>query len=71
MGLKAVREIDIGEFGRLDIRVGKVISVDRVPNSRKLLKLIIDIGEEKRRCVAGLAEHYSPEELLGKSEHKA
>ena len=62
-----MKEIDIGEFGRLDIRVGKVASVNRVPNSRKLLELIVDLGGERKRCVAGLAGSYEPEELLGKS----
>ena len=61
-----MKEVDIGEFGRLDIRVGKVVSAEKVPNSKKLLSLIIDIGE-KKRCVAGIADSYSPEELIGKN----
>ncbi len=58
--------ISIKEFGRLDIRVGKVASAQRVPGSEKLVKLEVELGRERRKLVAGIAEHYSPEELVGK-----
>jgi methionyl-tRNA synthetase len=54
------------EFSRLDLRVAKVIEAERVAGTNKLLKLKIDIGGEERTIVAGIAENYSCEELLGK-----
>jgi len=53
-------------FKKLDIRVAKVVSVEKVPKADKLYKIEIDIGTEKRTLVAGLAEHYKPEELVDK-----
>jgi methionyl-tRNA synthetase len=57
--------ITIEEFGRLDLRVATVIGAEAVPRAKKLLKLEIDMGE-KRTLVAGVAEKYSPEALIGK-----
>ncbi|MGQ9781832.1 MAG: methionine--tRNA ligase subunit beta [Nitrososphaeria archaeon] len=54
------------EFARLDIRTGKVVKAERVPNSKKLVHLEIDIGDDVKSCVAGLAEQYTPESLMGK-----
>jgi len=59
--------ISIDEFGKLDIRVGRILSAERIPKSKKLLKLEVDLGREKRGLVAGIAESYTPEELVGKS----
>jgi len=53
-------------FQKLDIRVALVEDVEKVPKADKLYKLIISLGDEKRTLVAGLAEHYKPEELKGK-----
>ncbi|MFH0787208.1 MAG: methionine--tRNA ligase [Pseudomonadota bacterium] len=53
------------EFQRLDLRVAKVLSAERVPKSKKLLKVEVDLGE-KRTLVAGIGEDYTPEELIGK-----
>ncbi len=58
--------VDIEDFKKLDIRVGKVLSAESVPKSEKLLKLQIDIGNETRQCVAGMAKFYRAEELIGK-----
>jgi methionyl-tRNA synthetase len=58
--------VSIDDFGKLDIRIGRVKSAQKVPNSKKLLKLEVEVGEELRTLVAGIAEHYSPEELVGK-----
>jgi len=55
------------EFCKLDIRTGKVISAEGVPKSNKLLKLKVDIGGETRQIVAGMAQFYTPEEMVGKS----
>jgi methionyl-tRNA synthetase len=58
-------QIGIEEFTRLDLRVGKVLSAERVPGSEKLLKLIVDIGTEQRQVVAGVSKKYPPESLIG------
>ena len=54
------------DFKKMDLRIAKIISAERIPSTRALLKLQIDLGSEKRQLVAGLAEYYSPEELVGK-----
>lgn len=58
--------VSIEDFKRIDLRVGKVIEAAKVEGSKKLIKLVIDLGAEKRQIVAGLAEYYKPEELMGK-----
>jgi len=58
--------LDFEDFAKLDIRIGKVVKSERVPTSKKLLYLEIDIGGNIRSCVGGLAEYYTPESLLGK-----
>lgn len=58
--------IDIDTFKKLDLRVGFVKSADRIPGSKKLLKLMINLGNEDRQVVAGLAEWYKPEDLVNK-----
>ncbi|SNZ11481.1 methionine--tRNA ligase subunit beta [Hydrogenobacter hydrogenophilus] len=59
--------IGIEDFLKLDIRLAKVLSAERVEGSEKLLKLRVSLGEEERTLVAGIAKHYTPEELIGKS----
>ncbi len=59
-------QIGIEDIARLDLRVGKVLSAERVPGSEKLLRLIVDIGTEQRQVVAGMAKKYSPETLIHK-----
>jgi methionyl-tRNA synthetase len=59
--------LDIEEFRRLDLRVAHVKSAGMVPGAKKLMKLMIDIGGEERQIVAGIAEHYEPEDLTGKN----
>ena len=54
------------EFQKLDLRVAKILAAENVKKSDKLLKLRVDIGEE-RTLVAGIAQHYKPEELVGKT----
>ncbi len=58
--------IGLEDFIKLDIRVARVISAERVEGSEKLLKLRISLGDQERTIMAGIAKHYSPEELLGK-----
>lgn len=60
-------EIEIGDFARVDMRVGLVEKAARVPKSKKLLELQVDIGEaEPRTILAGIAEAYSPEEMVNR-----
>ena len=58
--------INFEEFEKIDLRVGKVIEAERVDGSDKLLKLQIDLGEEKRQILAGIGKTYTPEELINK-----
>jgi methionyl-tRNA synthetase len=57
--------ISIDDFAKVDMRVGEVKAAERVPGAAKLLKLMVDIGTEVRQLVAGLAEYYQPENLVG------
>ncbi|HWE26673.1 MAG TPA: methionine--tRNA ligase, partial [Polyangia bacterium] len=58
--------ISFDEFGKVDLRVAKIVSAEPVPKAKKLLKLVVDLGEEQRQVVAGIAEAYAPEALVGK-----
>ncbi|MBI2055712.1 MAG: methionine--tRNA ligase subunit beta [Candidatus Sungbacteria bacterium] len=54
------------EFKKLDLRVGKVLSAERIGNSEKLLKLRVDLGSEERQIIAGIGKKYEPETLIGR-----
>ncbi len=54
------------EFKKMDLRVAKILKAERVPGTTKLLKMEADIGGEKRQMVAGVADTYTPEDLVGK-----
>lgn len=59
--------IDIADFTKVQLRVGEVLTADRIPKADKLLLLSVDVGEDKPRTIlAGIAEHYTPEEMVGK-----
>jgi methionyl-tRNA synthetase len=58
--------IGIEDFARVEMRVGKIIAAERVPKSKKLLKLMVDLGNEQRQVVAGIGEAYEPEGLPGR-----
>jgi len=58
-------KISLEDFAKLDMRTGEVVSAERVPGAQKLLKLMVDIGTEVRQVVAGIAEYYQPEQLIG------
>ena len=58
--------ISYEDFKKLDIRIGKILSAEKIENSDKLLKLEVDFGEEKRQIVSGIAQHFTPESLIGK-----
>ncbi|MBS3073627.1 methionine--tRNA ligase, partial [Candidatus Pacearchaeota archaeon] len=66
VGIAPLSEIKYDDFAKLDIRVAKILDVKPHPNADKLLVLDIDLGFEKRTLVAGLKEHYKPEQLKGK-----
>jgi len=66
MGQKTEPEISFEEFSKIDLRVAEVKGAERVKGANKLLKLRIDLGSEQREIVAGIAEQYSPEEMIGK-----
>jgi methionine--tRNA ligase beta chain len=57
-------EVPYEDFEKLELKIGKIIKVEDIPGSNKLLKLIVDFGEEKRIAVAGIKQHYKPEDLL-------
>jgi methionyl-tRNA synthetase len=57
--------ISIEDFAKVDMRTGEIKAAERVPGANKLLKLQVDIGSEVRQVVAGIAEHYEPEKLIG------
>lgn len=59
-------DINYEDFEKLDLRVGKILEAEKVPKADKLLKLIVDLGFEKRTILSGIAEYYQPEELVGK-----
>lgn len=62
----AKESINIDQFGMMDIRTGTVVEAEKVAKTQKLLKLKIDTGIDVRTVVSGIAEHYTPEEMVGK-----
>src|SRR3990170_4392848 len=58
--------VSFEEFQKMDLRIGKITKAEPVPQSRNLIKMIIDIGGESRQAMAGIAQHYSPKDLEGK-----
>lgn len=63
---KKMENISFEEFQKIDLRIAKILSTDKVEGSEKLLKLKIDLGVQKRQIVAGIAKFYKPEELIGR-----
>jgi methionyl-tRNA synthetase len=59
--------IEIDDFAKVDLRVGQVVSAERIPKADKLLLMKIDIGEEQpRQVLAGIAQYYEPEKLINR-----
>lgn len=58
--------ITFEDFKKIEIRIGKIISAEKIENSSKLLKLKVDFGLEQRQILAGIAKFYEPESLVGK-----
>ena len=59
-------EIGIESFAAVELRVAEILECEPVPKAKKLLKLIVDLGYEKRQIVSGIAKYYTPDELIGK-----
>ncbi len=57
--------ISFDDFTKLDFRTGTITAAEKIPKANKLLKVEVDLGFEKRTVVAGIAEHYKPEEIIG------
>ena len=61
----AKENISFDDFAKLDIRAGKIIAAEKVAKTKKLMKLTIDTGIDTRTVVSGIAEYYTPEEVIG------
>jgi methionine--tRNA ligase beta chain len=66
MSTPEITEIMFSDFEKLDLRVGKILEAIPVPESKKLVKLVVDFGTETRQAMAGILKYYTPEELVGK-----
>ena len=65
-GGENMEQIDISYLEKIDLRVGEIVEAEDIPKSKKLLKLIVDLGDEKRQIVSGIKGYYKPEDLVGK-----
>lgn len=59
--------IEFEDFEKLDIRVGKVIECEKVPKSSKLLRFLLQVGNEKRQILSGISKYHKPEDMIGKN----
>ena len=59
-------QITIDDFVKIDLRVAKILVAERIPKADKLLRLEVDLGYETRQILSGIAEYYTPEELIGR-----
>ena len=58
--------IGIEDFAKVDLRVAQILVAERIPKADKLLRLEVDLGYEKRQILAGIAQYYEPEKLIGR-----
>ena len=65
--IEILPEITIDDFAKIDLRVAKVVAAEKVKKADKLLKLTLDVGGKSRQVISGIAQSYSPEEMVGKS----
>ena len=63
--VEAKENIEFDDFAKIDIRTGTIIEAEKVAKTKKLLKLVVDTGLDKRTVISGIAEHYSPKEIIG------
>ncbi|HSF27653.1 MAG TPA: tRNA-binding protein [Nitrosopumilaceae archaeon] len=59
--------ITYDDFTKLDLRIARIVSTERIPGKSRIIKGVIDLGDEKREVIIGGAEYYRPEELVGKT----
>jgi len=66
-GLPAAKPaVSYDDFSKMDIRIGKILEAERIPKTQKLMKLKVDTGMDVRTIVSGIAEHFEPEQIIGK-----
>lgn len=65
-GIMDISQIAIEDFAKIDLRVGKILTAEKVEGADKLLKFSVKVGEETRTIVSGIAKYYVPDELVGK-----
>jgi tRNA-binding protein len=58
--------ITLKDFEKLSLKVGKIVTAERIPGLTKVMKVEVDVGERRARAIAGGAQYYSPQDLLGK-----
>lgn len=58
--------INFEEFEKIDLRIGRIIEAERMEGSDKIIRTLIDLGEEKRQVLAGIGKYYAPEDLINK-----
>ena len=64
--VEGVALIEYDDFTKVELKVAEIIEAERIPKADRLLKLQLAVGEERRQIVSGIAQHYTPEELIGK-----
>jgi len=62
-----IMPVSYEDFKKLDLRVAKIISVEKIPGKTKIVKGVVDLGSEKHDVIIGGAEFYQPEELVGRT----
>lgn len=65
-GITDINQISIEDFAKVELKVGKILTAEKVENADKLLKFSVKVGKETRTIVSGIAKYYSPDELIGK-----
>ena len=63
---QTIAQIGIDDFAKVELRVAKILVAERIPKADKLLRLEVDLGDEKRQILSGIAEWYTPEDLIGR-----
>jgi len=63
---EGIAQIGIEDFAKVELRVAQILVAERIPKADKLLRLEVDLGYEKRQILAGIAQYYEPEKLIGR-----